>query len=459
MTAEPPRGIAVLDVGATHTKLLLFDAALNLLAEEKIASAERPGPPYTALDPEPALALAARRLPEFDRLLSVDAIVPSTHGSALALLDAEGRPALPIMAYWAEPPGAVRAAYRVLAPPFAEVCCPLNPMALTLGLQLFWQETAFPEPFARTRTILPLAQYLAHRLGGRLASEVTGLGAQTQLWDVRANRLSSIARTRAWDRLFAPMARAWERLGRHPGLTGRGGIAAGIHDSNANWLRYLAAGRPGLTLLSTGSWIIGFEGATDVFALDPARDTASNTDIFGRPVASGRFYGGVEFAVLAGGAPPEAATPQALARLVARGTLALPSFSDSGGPMPGTGGRGRILGPPPENAGERSALAALYCALMTAELLDAIGSRGEIVVDGPFALNPLFAATLAALLAPQPVATSRLAEGTAAGAAILGLMGEDGTLPRIGLALGPVAPAALPGLAAYQARWRSLAAP
>ena len=35
MGADAPRGIAVLDVGSTNTKLLLFDAGLRLVAEEK----------------------------------------------------------------------------------------------------------------------------------------------------------------------------------------------------------------------------------------------------------------------------------------------------------------------------------------------------------------------------------------------------------------------------------------
>jgi sugar (pentulose or hexulose) kinase len=456
---DAPRGIAVLDVGTTNTKLLLFDAALNLVAEEKAPSARREGAPYTRLDPEATLELARRVLPEFDRILPVDVIVPSTHGSGLALLGEDGQPALPLMAYWALPPEPVRAAYRAIEPPFAEVCCPLNPMALTLGLQLFWQETAFPDAFARVRHVLPLAQYYAHRLGGRMASEVTALGAQTQLWEVRANRFSSLARGRGWDRLFAPMARAWERVGTVPGLRGRGGIAAGVHDSNANWLRYLADGRPGLTLLSTGTWIIGFDSGTDVATLDPARDTASNTDVFGRPVASGRFLGGGEIATVAQGAPAEAASLEAVARLIAQGSFAFPSFSDSGGPLPGTGGQGRLAGPLPQDAGERASLGALYCALMTSELLDAIRSRGSIVIDGPFAANPVFAAILAAIRAPQPVAVSRLTDGTAAGAAVLGLMPPAGTLPRIPLELAPVTPPALPGLAAYRARWQVRASP
>ena len=163
----PPRGTLVLDVGSTNTKLVLFDGAGRPLRERRVESRHVPGPPYRSLDPEPALALLAETLPDFDAAAPVDVIVPCAHGSALALLDEAGGLALPVMDYFAEPPAAIANAYRDIAPPFSEVFCPANPMALTLGLQLFWQETAFPEDFARVRTILPWGQYFAWRMSGR----------------------------------------------------------------------------------------------------------------------------------------------------------------------------------------------------------------------------------------------------------------------------------------------------
>ena len=163
----PLRGTLVLDIGSTNTKLVLFDGAARPLRERRVESRHLPGPPYRSLDPEPALALLAEALPDFDAELPVDVIVPCAHGSALALLDEDGGLALPVMDYFAEPPAEIADAYRRIAPPFAEVFCPTNPMALTLGLQLFWQETIFPEQFARVRTILPWGQYFAWRMSGR----------------------------------------------------------------------------------------------------------------------------------------------------------------------------------------------------------------------------------------------------------------------------------------------------
>ena len=462
MIQSQARGIAVLDVGSTNTRLMLFDPRGRVVAEARRASPHRPGPPYAALDPEPLLDFAAEALPGLDRQLPVDVVVPCAHGSALACLTAEGAPALPVMDYEAEPPAEIREAYDTVAPAFAEVFAPTNPMALTLGLQLFWQETAFPEAFARVVTILPWGQYFALRLGGRAVSEVTALGAQTHLWDVQGRRFSGLARTRGWDRRFAPLARAWEQVGtldprfRGGGFRGQGRVLAGIHDSNANYLRYLAAGLAPFTLLSSGTWIIGFDTETEIAALDPRRDTASNSDIFGRPVACCRFMGGRELEILSEGAPADAATPAVIRDLVARGSYALPSFTDSGGPLPGSGGRGRIEGPAPQGPAERAALAALYCALMTSESLEAVGSRSRILVDGPFAENAAFLGLLAALRPAQSVLAARAGEGTAAGAALLAAIGPDGGLPEIVIDLSETEPLEVGGLARYRDAWRRL---
>jgi sugar (pentulose or hexulose) kinase len=280
--------------------------------------------------------------------------------------------------------------------------------------------------------------------------------------DVLGGGYSSLAKARGWDRLMAPMAKAWDVIGefkpefRGSDFRGHGLVLAGVHDSNANYLRYLAAGRGQFTLLSTGTWIIGFDTTTPLTALDPARDTASNTDVLGRPVACCRFFGGKEYEVMAGDVPPDAATFEILDSLIERGTFALPSFTDSGGPMPGTGNKGRIAGPEPATPAERATLASLYCALMVSQSLDAVSSKHDVIVDGPFAKNPIFLSVLASLRTDQPVLASALRDGTTQGAAVLALMEKDGTIPKIALDLKQVEQRTITGLAQYARQWLGL---
>lgn len=464
MAEEALRGIAVVDVGATNSKIVLFDSSGKILAERKTASRHVKGPLYPHLDPAPLISFCAKYLPELDEVMPIDAIVPSAHGAAIACLAANGSLALPVMDYMAEPPPEIIEAYRKSEPPFSEVFGPLLPMALTHGMQLFWQQTEFPEKFENVRTILPWIQYVGFLLSGKRVIEIASMSCQSQLMDVRDNSFSSLARLHGWDKLFAPWAKAWEVIGplkpqfRKDHFRGRGRVLAGIHDSSGNYLRYLAGGRQHFTLLSTGTWIIGFDTDTGITELDPERDTVTNTDIFGKPVACCRFMGGREFEILSRGAPAEAASFKALGEIIAQETFALPSFTDSGGPMPGTGNKGRVTGPAPSNEEERASLAALYCALMVDRSLAAVKSRSDIIVDGPFAQNPVFLSVLATLRPRQRVLASQLRDGTTAGAMILALMTATGQIPELALSLDPVEPLALATITDYAEKWRKLTA-
>ena len=236
MKRRKPRGIAVVDVGATNIKIVLFGPDGRPLEERKIAAHHRPGPPYAHLDPEPMVDFCGSMLPELDRILPLDVIVPCAHGAALALLKKDGSLALPVMDYAAEPPPEIIAAYRRIEPPFTEVFGPLLPAALTHALQLFWQETVLPDRFRDIVTILTWIQYVGFRLSGARVSEISSLSSQSQLMDVRRNDFSSLARARGWVKLFPPMAKAWDTIAplkpefRGKQFQGDGRVLAGVHE-------------------------------------------------------------------------------------------------------------------------------------------------------------------------------------------------------------------------------------
>ncbi len=448
---------AVIDLGKTNLKLLAIDSDGRIL--EGAIGANRPveGPPYLHADSDDiwrwmlaALRLMAARYP-------IHAIVPCAYGSTGALIGGDGL-VLPIMDYEADPPEDIKAAYADVAPGFDEVCAPTNPAGLTLGRQVFWQRRGFPEAFAKARHFLPNAQYWAWRLSGVAATEITSLGAQTHLWAPKVNDYSSLVDREGWRALFPPMRKAWDVLGpitpevaTATGLPADTPVFCGIHDSSANYLRYLAAGMTDFTLMSTGTWVISFNAAQPLDALDPARDTVSNTDVYGNAVACSRFMGGREFDLLAGDAARDAATLDDIAALIAAGTMALPSFTDSGGPFPGTGGQGRIVGPEPEMPPARIALATLYAALMCSEAIDMIGSKNDIVIDGSFARNKLFCQLTATLRPDQKVLVSAEREGTALGAALLPELDSQSRSKDLALKITPAG--SIHGLSAYRSRW------
>lgn len=462
MTGKAPRGIAVVDVGFTNTKIVLFSPQGEVLAERKAASRHVPGPPYIWIDPEPMVALCREALPELDRILPIDVIVPSAHGAAMACLDADGKLALPVMDYTSEPPPEIVADYEKIMPGFQEALCPLLPLAITHGLQLYWQQRMWPEAFAKVRTLLPWIQYVGFRLSGVAVTEISSMACQTHLLNSRTQEPSEMAKALGWDRLYAPRAKAWETIGRlkpefsGEAFRGEGRVLGGVHDSTANFMRYVCAGLDKFTLVSTGTWSISFDPSTSVDVLDPARDTNTNTDVLGRSVCCSRFFGGKEFEAVSGGAAASAATLDCVARLVARSTTAIPSFTLTSGPVPNSGGKGRVTGPEVSGEEEKASLAALYCAQMVSEQLDAIASKDDIIVDGPFSQNPVLLAVLAQLRPHQKVKASALRDGTTAGAAAIAMI-DGGKLPNIGLRLTDVAPVSIRGLEDYHLAWRKAA--
>ena len=457
--------VVVFDVGKTHVKLLAIEPGGGRVIEA-LQTGNKPieGPPYLHVDVDAIFAWMTEALADLATRFDIEAIVPSAYGSTAALIDDDGL-VLPMMDYEAEPPLEIKRAYAQVAPAFDEVCCPINPGGLTLARQLFWQSRYFGAEFEKARWILPAAQYWGWRLTGVVAGEVTSLGAQTQLWNPRSNTPSSLAVSEGWSEKLPPLRRAFEELGplsqnltKHIGNGaspfGCGAsppVLVGVHDSNANYARYLASGLEHFTLISSGTWLITFSSDLPLDRLDPRRDMVSNTDIEARPVACTRFMGGREFFELAGERGLRAQfTVDDVAKLIARGTMALPSFSDSGGPFPGTGNRGRIAGPPPEGPGERAALASLYVALVMNVDLNLLASTGDVIIDGSFADNQAFAELLAALRPEQSIAISRAKDGTALGAALLW-----GWPRTISLDLEPAVAAEIDGLRDYADAWQS----
>ena len=169
--------------------------------------------------------------------------------------------------------------------------------------------------------------------------------------------------------------------------------------------------------------------------------------------------GGREFAVLLDGARPDAGTVDDVAEIMASQTFALPSFAPQGGPFIDRHGvvvqAGVPLAPGALPEGQRSALAALYCALLTAWLVRQLRparepGAGRLVVEGPLAGNRLYMGLLQSLLPGEPCfsSTDEL-EGTARGAWLL----VQDTPPVQGLYLSPAPEQPVAGLAGYQQQW------
>jgi sugar (pentulose or hexulose) kinase len=234
-------------------------------------------------------------------------------------------------------------------------------------------------------------------------------------------------------------------------------VLCGIHDSNASYLCYRAS-RPAeerFAVVSSGTWTVIMAHSAELERLHEERDMLANVDALGSPVATARFPGGREYEAIAGDSPlSRKPTLESLKGVLQKRAMALPSFAGTGGPF--VGQRGKLVNAEQLDAGERGALATLYCALQTDLLLDLLGAPSPVIIDGPLTENPLYGRILATLrAAPQGESkdeTAVFAGDNRAGPVECAryLLGHAPATQ-----LRHAAPLDLPELANYRARWRT----
>jgi sugar (pentulose or hexulose) kinase len=459
------KAIAVFDVGKTNVKLSMVSPDGGIIETRSLPNATVDVAPWRRHDLAGTEAWLLSTLAELATRFELLAFVTSGHGSAGILVrEAEllsEAPALPMIDYEQTLPEDIRAAYAPQAGSFFDRGSAVMLGATHQARQIFWIETEAKSDFDKADWFLGVPQYWAWRLSGVAASEVTYLGAQSHLWNVPAARWSGIVDQRGWRRLMPPFHLAWDRLGpirlelsRRYGLPPDLPVLTGIHDSSANFFRYQTAGLSGMTVVSTGTWIVALSDHADLATLKESRGMTCNADVYGRPLGGALTMAGREFAAIRGdGAAHAESSVRILQQLIAQGTMAIPSFGQDDGLFPGSAGNGHIVGPLPKSDDERLTLAVLYAALVTNECLEALSSKGQVVLDGAFLREPLYASLVGALRPECQTAFNLDSSGVASGAALLATHGMPDKISLVTLKK----PEQLhcPALPEYAKEWRS----
>lgn len=416
--------IAVIDIGKTNIKIVVFDAA----AGREIDSRKTPNAVvatglYPHHDVEHIWSFIRDSFASLAQSHSIDAVSITAHGATAALLQQNGTLALPVLDYEHKGPDSLSDIYDTLRPPFAETGSPRLPMGLNLGAQLHWQQTSFPKQFAQADWLLMYPQYWAFRLTGKIAGEVTSLGCHTDLWCPARGDYSTMVEERSWRHLMPPLHRAADVIGKVTAeFSAATGVAAdtpvicGIHDSNASLYPHLATRPAPFSVISTGTWVICFAIGGEEIRLDPARDTLINVNALGQSVPSARFMGGREFEILN---KALSGTPTSEDKLVVlrSETMLLPAIVGGSGPFPGH--QHMWINAERATPAQHRVTASYYLASMTATCLSLIGARGPNIVEGPFSTNPDFLDMLSAATGRPTLVSNGSNTGTSVGAAML----------------------------------------
>lgn len=409
--------VVVIDIGKTHSKASLWTRDGQELARTNHSNQQAEANGYPCLDIDGIEAWLRASLSDFARKGTVSAIIPIAHGAACAVVRGRELVAAP-MDYEAELPADILEAYRAHRDAFSETGSPAMDRGLNLGAQLHALEARIPDLFAGDAVIVPWPQYWAWRLTGVAVSEVTSLGAHTDLWLPLGKASSPMAVKRGWAQRLAPLCRAGDVVGMllpewsaATGLPAETQVHAGLHDSNAALLA--ARMHPEIrdrdaAIVSTGTWFVTMRSSKET---QPAFETLGpggvvNVDVNGSPVPTLIFMGGREVEILSGDGiriddpQYEGAIMAALRDCVSRGAMILPTFVPGTGPFPKASGEWLNQ---PQNPVEKAATVALYAALLTDLALTRVGARGTIMIDGRFARSKAFVSVLARLQTGHPL--------------------------------------------------------
>lgn len=426
--------ILVFDIGKTHIKLVVMDQEFNVLASRADKNQVQDDGAYPHADVDAIWDWFVSTTREFSSDYDIGKISITTHGATAALIrDKSSELVLPVMDYefdGLDSDSRFNDEYQFNRPPFRKSFSPLLPAGLNLAKQLYWQQKFFPEEFAAADTILMYPQFWLWKLTSKVCSEVTSLGCHTDLWQPVAQEWSNLVTEQKWQSKFPTIVPAWQTVGtvtaevaELTGLSKDCEVVAGIHDSNASFVRHkLANGDAPFTIISTGTWSIVMASGVKLSALNEDDDMLANVDLTNKPIACARFMGGREYESICAltESPLDVAIDNQSVNALAQHYLdqtimAIPSFSHEGGPFKHQAGK--IIGE--VEAGKGAVLASIYCALMLDLQLNNLGCKGDIVIEGAFIKNALICQLLAQLRGHQTVYISQDNTGTVQGAAQL----------------------------------------
>lgn len=397
--------IAVLDIGKTNKKCLVFDAEFRVVWEKTTQLPETVDEDGDACEDLALLTSWVHdtvrevlRTPEWP----VAALNFTSYGASLVHLDAEGQPLTPLYNYLKPFPQALRRQfferYGDEATIARETASPILG-SLNAGLQMYRLSREKPAIFAQIKYSLHLPQYIASLVSRVFCSEITSLGCHTLLRDFQRNDYHDWAKTEGVAGKFPPLRPCTDAVSVRISTTRELQVGTGLHDSSAALIPYLEIFKEPFLLLSTGTWCISL----NPFNAEPLTDAELEQDCLcyltreGRPVKAARFFGGHRHR-------------EAVAKLAA----------DFGAPDDFY----RTL--TPESASPIAVAYADFMRTFTKEqavsirlALGRYSAVRRIFVDGGFSANEIFLNLLAAAFPQMEIYAAEIAQATALGAALV----------------------------------------
>lgn len=293
--------IAIFDIGKTNKKLFVFDEQYKILLEKNIQFEEINDEDGDACENLEALTQWVKQsiseLVEMESI-SIKALNFSTYGASFVHINKEGKPVAPLYNYLKPFPGKLKEKfYNEYGGEVKFSIDTASPVLgnLNSGLQLYYLKEDKPALFKRIHYALHLPQFMSYLVTGKLCSDITSIGCHTALWRFTENRYHEWLYKEGVADKLAPIFPSDQLITANwngkPLLCG-----AGLHDSSAALIPYLAGFKEPFVLISTGTWCISLNpfNQTTLTAQELQEDCLCYMEYRGKPVKASRLFAGYE---------------------------------------------------------------------------------------------------------------------------------------------------------------------
>ena len=260
--------IAVLDIGKTNKKLVIYDN--NLKQIDSIYSSF-PTIKFENLDIEDIEGINSwfiEGLKTMGNKYPIKVISVTTHGATGVCIDKDGNPSVPVVSYTNEVDDTFHDEFYNLVGEKDKLqvitaTTEIKPL-INYAKLLYFLKQRFPINFKKTEKILLYPQYFSYTLTEKIAADYTYAGCHSYLWDFKKWEWSDVAKkldilsllpknvNKPGDILGKISLKIVERTNLDPNTI----VTTGIHDSNSSLLPYLIKGEKNFILNSTGTWCV-----------------------------------------------------------------------------------------------------------------------------------------------------------------------------------------------------------
>ncbi|MBT4527143.1 MAG: carbohydrate kinase, partial [Deltaproteobacteria bacterium] len=301
--------IAVIDIGKTNKKVLIFDQDLNFIDSSFKNFDEFTEEGVIYEDLKNMTSWIKLQIKIFAEKYQIKALSVTTHGATAFAIDKTGQLAIPPVAYTTDAGDDFREEfYQVLGSQkelkkesgTAEIGSLVN-----IGKLIYFWQKKWPEKWKNVWKILNMPQYFGYLFTGKIGADPTYVGCHTYLYNPKKQEYSSVVKKLdILNLLPEKISKSWEVLGiispefqNETMLPEDCIVTMGIHDSNASLLPYLVKEFDNFVLNSTGTWCVAMHptNTTDFSEEELEALVFYNLNIYQEPVKTSIFKGGLEF--------------------------------------------------------------------------------------------------------------------------------------------------------------------